>query len=59
MGKKVNKEKETQRFAPTDYRKKVDGWFETLEPLNKTASVSQKLLAHIELKAFVKQFLIE
>ena len=59
MGKRVNKEKETQRVAPTDYRKKIDRWFETLEPMNKTASVSQKLLAHIELKSFVKQFLLE
>jgi hypothetical protein len=44
---------------PPDIKKRVEKWFDTLEPLNKTATVSEKLLAHIELKEFVTQFMLE
>ena len=38
---------------------KVERWFEILEPLNKKPKLSEKLLAHIELKSFVKQFILD
>lgn len=36
---------------------KVAHWFEILEPLNKKPKLSEKLIAHVELKTFVEEFI--
>ena len=44
---------------PPDMKKQVEKWFHIIEPLNKKPTISEKLLAHIELKEFVTQFMLE
>jgi hypothetical protein len=38
---------------------KVLEWLEALDPMNNKATMAEKLLAHIELKTFVKEFITD
>jgi hypothetical protein len=53
------KKKITNKQNPKTHFEKVWEWLEALEPLNKKATIAEKLLAHFELKGFIKQFILD
>lgn len=48
-----------QKKRTKNILEQVEEWFEILEPLNSKPKLSEKLHAHIELKTFVKQFILD